>query len=163
MRGRRGLFTGGPQCRMSNLRKDHVPCHYFCNSLVIFKYSAVVSQIKGMAHVMSLIFFPSVAGAHFDFRKWLCRDVKFKGQEPRHCLGVCLLEHEWGWGRGVGEGGGGKGREGMYRSTRKETTQRYKKPLMCHGVWPLLKYWFKDLKHIWYVSDFIYYMLSDCV
>ena len=55
-----------------------------------------------MAHVMSLIFFPSVDRAHFDFRKCLCRDVKFKGQEP-HTVWVCVY-----WS--MSGGGGGKGR-----------------------------------------------------
>ena len=32
-----GPLTGGPQCRMSNLRNDNVPCHYFCNVHVNFK------------------------------------------------------------------------------------------------------------------------------
>ena len=33
---------------------------------------------------MSLIFFPMSIGSmsHVDFKKWLCRPVKFKGQWP---------------------------------------------------------------------------------
>ena len=32
-----GPLTGGPQCRMSNLRNGYVPCHYFLNFHVDFK------------------------------------------------------------------------------------------------------------------------------
>ena len=32
-----GPLTGGPLCRMSNLRKGHVNCHYFSNFHVDFK------------------------------------------------------------------------------------------------------------------------------
>ena len=32
-----GPLTGGPQCRMSNLRNGYVPCHYFKNVHVDFK------------------------------------------------------------------------------------------------------------------------------
>ena len=32
-----GPLTGGPQCRMSILRNDNVPCHYLCNYPVDFK------------------------------------------------------------------------------------------------------------------------------
>ena len=37
-----------------------------------------------MSHVMSLINFPTSIGSmsHVDFKKWPCRRVEFKGQEP---------------------------------------------------------------------------------
>ena len=37
-----------------------------------------------MPHVMSLIIFPMSIGSmlHVNFKKWPCRSVEFKGQEP---------------------------------------------------------------------------------
>ena len=32
-----GAFDGGPQCCMSILRNDNVPCHYLCNYPVDFE------------------------------------------------------------------------------------------------------------------------------
>ena len=34
-----GFLDGGPQCRMSDLRNPHVPCHYICYFHVDLKMS----------------------------------------------------------------------------------------------------------------------------
>ena len=60
-----GPLTGGPQCRMSNLRNVNVPCHYLWIIHVVFKNSLMSHvKFKKMAHVMSLIFYSHVNKVH---------------------------------------------------------------------------------------------------
>ena len=63
---------GGPQCRLSILRNDHVPCHYFCNVHGDFK--KVLCRMSNLKDVLSL-----GSMSYVDFNKWPCRHVDFKG------------------------------------------------------------------------------------
>ena len=79
-----GPLTGGAQCRTSNLRNPHVPCHYFCYFDVYFKMAPC--HFKDIAYVMSFII--SLLSIdpmlHVDFKKWPCHSVtEFRGQGPR--------------------------------------------------------------------------------
>ena len=116
-----GPLTGGPQCRMSILRNDNVPCRYFCNYHVDFRIGKCRLSNLGKALDMSLIFFPMLIGSmsHVNFKKWLCGPVAFKGQGPlyqctaegfEHSGPTCTVGYSWhlvnvsptivlGWGR----------------------------------------------------------------
>ena len=55
MKGR--ALDGGPQCRMSTLRNDNVPCHYLCNNPVNFRITQCCMSIlrKGPSRVTNFI------------------------------------------------------------------------------------------------------------
>ena len=59
-----GPLTGGPQCRMSNLRNPHVPFHYFCYFHVNFKMGPCRMSIlrNSICHVVCI--FPPVDRPH---------------------------------------------------------------------------------------------------
>ena len=79
-----GPLTGGPQCRMSILRNGHVPCHYFYNFHVEFEMVPCHMSILRNTHVVSSIFVlvSLCSMSHVNFKKWTCRPVEFRGQEP---------------------------------------------------------------------------------
>ena len=88
-----GPLTGGPQCRMSNLRNANVPCHYLCIIHVDYKIDWCRMSNLRNENVMSLAFFPMsiVFMSHVDFKKRPCRPFEFKGQGPHSAL-----RRKWG-------------------------------------------------------------------
>ena len=78
-----GALDGGAQCRMSNLRNPHVPCHHFCYFHVDFKMAPC--QFKDIAYVMSFIISLLLIDpmSHVGFKKWPCHRVEFRGRGPQ--------------------------------------------------------------------------------
>ena len=73
-------------CRMSILRKSHVPCHYFCNVPVDLKMVPCRMSILRNIPCHVAYIFPRVtigSMSHVDFKNWPCRRVKFRLQEPQ--------------------------------------------------------------------------------
>ena len=52
-----GHLTGGPQCRLSNLRNGYVNCHYFSNFHVDFKMVScrMSNLMNGPCHVHNIL------------------------------------------------------------------------------------------------------------
>ena len=98
------LGGGSPMSHVKSKQWLYVDCHYFYNFHVDF--IMVKCYMSDLFFPMSISFM-----SHVDFKKWLCRPVKFKGQGPFYIKIYCgqakHLPSAPGILRGGSRGGGG--------------------------------------------------------
>ena len=80
-----GALDGGSTMSPVNFKNAHVPCHYFCNVYIDSKkVSYRMSNLRNTpCDVVYFILLSQGSMSQFDFKKWPCRRVEFKGQDPQ--------------------------------------------------------------------------------